>query len=278
MPGGAWEAARRLAWREPDGRVTRLNVPAHPFETVRVSPEGRRAVAVLARTRSADLSLWLIDLVRETMIRLTPAGLAAQSPVWHPREPVVVFGVWNVAVPVERRGLYRVSTTGTGAPELFLMRVTFDAPTDASPLLASPSQELSPALSPDGKWLAYVLVENGPEVFVRPYPEINAARIPVSNGVGQNPVWSHDGRQLYFSTPTDAFVVDVEPGQPIAFGKPRRVTALRDDLNEPVRISLPPVGGRILTIVRDAPSATRPAEYRVVLNWTEELKSRVGDR
>ena len=59
--------------------------------------------------------------------------------------------------------------------------------------------ELQPAPSPDGRWVAYVsndAVTN--EVYVRPFPNADAGRWQVSNGGGGSPVWSPDGKELYF--------------------------------------------------------------------------------
>ena len=55
-----------------------------------------------------------------------------------------------------------------------------------------------PALSRDGKWLAYVGDESGrPEVYVRPFPGLNG-KVVVSQNGGMEPVWSRDGRELFY--------------------------------------------------------------------------------
>ena len=68
------------------------------------------------------------------------------------------------------------------------------------PLVASPAyQEIGPALSPDGKWLAYASNESGRyEVYVRPYPNVNAGRWQLSQAGGLTPVWSRNGRELFY--------------------------------------------------------------------------------
>ena len=65
--------------------------------------------------------------------------------------------------------------------------------------MASPFTEFHPALSPDGQWVAYTSNESGTnEVYVRPFPEAGGGRWQVSNGGGSQPVWSPDGRELFF--------------------------------------------------------------------------------
>ncbi|MDB4910728.1 MAG: protein kinase, partial [Gemmatimonadetes bacterium] len=67
------------------------------------------------------------------------------------------------------------------------------------PLVASPARETTPALSPDGKWLAYSSDESGTfEVYVRPFPDIATARWQVSTAGGSAPLWSHSGKEIFF--------------------------------------------------------------------------------
>jgi serine/threonine-protein kinase len=92
------------------------------------------------------------------------------------------------------------------------------------PILNDPDHaEAGPALSPDGRWLAYGSDESGrDEVSVRPFPDVERARFPVSTDGGMSPVWSRDGTELFFrsgdrkmmaariSTERDFQVVSVE--------------------------------------------------------------------
>ena len=69
-----------------------------------------------------------------------------------------------------------------------------------TPLIARPDyDEVAMALAPNGRWLAYASNESGQwEVYVRPYPEVDAGRWQVSDGGGTEPVWAHSGRELFF--------------------------------------------------------------------------------
>ena len=89
------------------------------------------------------------------------------------------------------------------------------------PLVASPVFfETSPALSPDGRWLAYSSNESGRmEVYVRPYPNVDAGRWQVSQAGGSSPHWSHTGRELFYENGAKALVATaVVPGVTFTVG------------------------------------------------------------
>jgi dipeptidyl aminopeptidase/acylaminoacyl peptidase len=66
-------------------------------------------------------------------------------------------------------------------------------------LVASPANDLTPRLSPDGRWLAYVSLETqSPEVYVSPFPNTSASRVQVSLSGGVEPLWSRNGRELFY--------------------------------------------------------------------------------
>jgi serine/threonine-protein kinase len=308
MPGQYYSLAETLAWREPDGRETPLRVPAQPFTSLRISPDGRQAVAGVGRATSSGF--WLIDLIRETSLRLTQDDMVITFPVWAPDGRQIAYGIAGRADAREPGGLFRLTVTGTGVPERLttapensrhapggwtpdgrqlvfgeggprdadIKLLTHGSPPTVTTILGGPAVEWQPALSPDGRWLAYALIDSVSEVFVRPFPNVNDARIPVSAGPGGNPLWGPEGRELYFTRAGDVYVVTVEAGQPISFGKPKLLMALRSEGPEPIRVALPPVKGRVLKTVREVRTAARPTEYRVVLNWLEELKTRLPAR
>jgi len=128
--------------------------------------------------------------------------------------------------------------------------------------------------SPSGRWLAFASNESGRyQVYVRPYPA--GGSFQVSNDGGAEPVWSPDGRELFYRNGDSLLTVPVDGAQvdASAFGRPRELFTLR-------RPWTPGGGGRHYDIapggdrfVMTIPAAdVVPSELCVVLNWTEELK------
>ena len=99
-------------------------------------------------------------------------------------------------------------------------------PREATDLVATPGNDLYPAVSPDGRWLAYMSDETGRyEVYVRPYPE-GTGRWQVSVQGGGFPRWTRDGRELVFRDgdlrgDTWSAVEVTADGDSIRTGKPR---------------------------------------------------------
>ena len=130
------------------------------------------------------------------------------------------------------------------------------------------------AVSPDGKWLAYVSDVTGRgEVWVRPYPGPGAP-IRVSSNGGIEPQWSRSGRELYFIEDRETMMMAaVDAGPQLTFTPP--VGLFRAPFiqgGQPPTYDVAP-DGRFL-IVR--PTADQGATNLVVaINWFEELRQRV---
>ena len=93
--------------------------------------------------------------------------------------------------------LVRTTTPTTGAGDILVMHTGVDSV--PVPLIASPRAEYSPAVSPDGKWLAYVSDVTGRfEVYVTPFATPGAATWAVSTSGGITPRWSHRGTEIFY--------------------------------------------------------------------------------
>lgn len=79
-----------------------------------------------------------------------------------------------------------------------LFRVSLDTPNVVKPYIDTPANEVSPAFSPDGKWVAITSDQGGrSEAFIYSYPD-PSARVQISAGGGGEPVWSRDGKSVFY--------------------------------------------------------------------------------
>ncbi len=153
----------------------------------------------------------------------------------------------------------------------------------ARPLVANPAyHEAAPALSPDGKWLAYESDETGRnEVYIRPFPNTDGGKWQVSENGGQAPLWAHSGRELFFvDGRRDMVAVSVAPGGSSPNLSARRALfALTEDLYlgntgyyAPFDISADDT--RFL-MVQTRTQSPGEATFLLVDNWFADVKARL---
>ena len=153
-----------------------------------------------------------------------------------------------------------------------------------SPLLATQYDESEIALSPDGRWLAYVSDETGrPEVFLRPFPEVDSAKYQVSTSGAQSPLWSRDGRELFFlGLDRQLVAVSVAPRPDPKLGERRTLFRLGSDYYPPAREYYSPFDvapeGRFLMARRVRGRDGAQAPLLVTTNWFSEVRRQVGDQ
>jgi serine/threonine-protein kinase len=144
---------------------------------------------------------------------------------------------------------------------------------DAAPFLLTPFDERFPRFSPDGKWLAYVSNESGAnEVYVQPFPG-PGPKWHVSSEGGTDPVWSRDGRELFYRQGDQMMAVKVAAAREFVASKPVRLFEARfsaDDSGPNYDIS--PDGQSFLLTRGDQMAAA--GQLQVVLNWFAELMAR----
>ncbi len=197
------------------------------LNSLAVSPDGRRlAVGIGSGT---SVNIWVKQLDRGPATRLT-FGNRDRRPAWSPdgRQVAFIRDTANTSVvyahPADGSGpdrrlarldrmvqevvwspdgrwlVLRTDNTQAGAGDLVGVRLEGDS--TPVPLVASAFSEFHPALSPDGRWLAFTSNESGSnEVYVRPFPDTRAGRWQVSNGGGSEPAWAPQGRELYYVSP-----------------------------------------------------------------------------
>ena len=311
VPGSETEGGT-LGWVSREGTFEPVGPPPNRFDRTRVSPSGRY-VAFEIQAGGEGSEVHIYDTHRGTTNRLTRAG-SDQWPAWHPDGRGVA--VWSRG---DARGIYLKDLTGAdrllvkgddlaqfrpgswspdGAllaytvqfadrHDIWVLSVTDSGDPTTEPYLATPAEEHSPKFSPDGRWLAYVSTESGRhEVYIREYPD--GAAVPVSTEGGTGPVWSSDGKEIFFiSYPGSQrlYVVSVVTGRDgLRLGEPVRAIDMRvtgpagvqeqyrGGSNWGPRYDTSP-DGRFLMV--RGPTQQDEREIVLVQNWFEELKERV---
>ena len=149
-------------------------------------------------------------------------------------------------------------------------------------LIQTEFSDYYPEVSPDGRWLAYASTESGQnEIYVRPFPEVNAGKWQISRDSGLFPVWGPDGRELFYVSVNDAtmMVVPVDTDPTFRPGNPEVLFNASAFLLQPGprTFDIAPDGQRFLWARQGVtPDETStPADIIVVENWTQELLERV---
>ena len=282
---------KELVWLDRKGSTRRLTEVLRSYSAPRLSPDGRR-LAVGAGETYADI--WIYDLTRDAWEQLTSGGVNF-IPVWSPDGKRIVFssnrnGPINLfVVPTDRSAspeqLTRTNTWPTAlswSPDgrtllvcdqpqggIDISELRLDGERTLRPLLATPALEGAARLSSDGKWMTYQSNESGRfEVYVAPYPG-PGGRSQVSTSGGSDPVWSPDGREVFFQSGNKLMAAGIETTPELRAGVPK---ALFEGMFEGFDVA--PDGQRFV-LTRPAFPDLPPAPLVVVSGWLNDLERRV---
>jgi serine/threonine-protein kinase len=149
-------------------------------------------------------------------------------------------------------------------------------------LLGEKYNETQPQISPDGNHMAYVSDESGRnEIYVRPIPEVDKWRKQVSTSGGDTPLWSRDGRELFYRNGDAVMAVSVKRDPAFSLDVPKilfRGSYVSLTSGDDSSWDISPDGRRFLMMKEPKPAAAAgggPRRIQIVLNWFEELKQRV---
>ena len=253
----------------------------------RFSPDGRYVLIQIMDPITQRFDIWRFDTVRGDRTPLTSSETSASLPVWSPDGDRFAFRALSeikvmatdgssesqTLLPLERktwpsswRGQWLALSEKHAATGWNAVVVSLDDQSRVE-IGEDLSNSNFPMLSPDGRWVAYhTEVGDRYEVYVRALLEGEEYPISVDGGTG--PVWSRDGRQLYYSRGKQMMVVDIDPSDGLDVSPPRQL------FSGPFRMGFPnydvsPDGERFVMVRYGEESIPR---INVVQNWFEELK------
>jgi len=304
---GGSSGSTRAMWVTRDGVAAPVDPtwdPQGTIQSVALSKDGKTLAVSLVRGAATDV--WVKQLPGGPFSRVTfgdsahfraswaadgrsllyltdrgsGAGYAAEARAdgtGAPR-PLSFFSPYNFVQVIESQDarwiVLRRSVGEVGNGDIFAMK---RGDTTLVPLLNSPAREVSPALSPDGRWLAYESDESGTsEVYVRPFPDVASARWQISLSGGTGPKWAHNGRELFYvNGRQDMVSTEIRPGPAFAVGETRTLFPAGNFTlaGNFALYDVAPDDKRFLMVQGVAAAET---ELILTENWFEELKARAG--
>jgi serine/threonine-protein kinase len=280
-----------------------------------LSPDGKRLAIGLATPAGDDI--WIKQLPSGALSRLSLDSSPDFRPRWLPDGRSVMFISLRGSAPggAQTARVYRRAADGTGADSLVtdVGRAVYEAAwtrdlrwlalrtggfvnqtggrdiyairpgvdTAATPLLTSPVfDEAALALSPDGHWMAYESNETGStEVYLRPFPQVDASKQQVSIRGGQAPLWARNGTELYYvSANREMMTVPVANAATMQLGTPRVLFRLPEGLyplasENYTPFDITPDGHFLMARLAQRGQAARPVV--VTEHWFQELDARM---
>ena len=285
------------------GRFTPVLTEPRAYSYPRLSPDGKR-IAVSIATGGRGNDVWVYDIASATLTRLTTEGTANERAEWSHDGTRVLFrtdrgarsAIWwqpvdgsgpatalvssaredfyeGVVSPDGRRIVYQVDNAGMSQADVWQRAISGD--TTPQPISASNFIEAQARISPDGKWVAFVTDASGAgQVVVQPFPG-PGARVQISAAGGTEPVWSRDGRRIFYRDGR-RFVAATYSASP-AFTVTGRAPLFADEyifaVSPHANYDVTTDGTRLL-VIRN----TEEAKMVVAHNWLPELRARMAGR
>ena len=291
---------RQLVWFDRNGkRLGTVGTAGLQFD-FSLAPDEKRVIIRRLDSQAHNHDLWMIDVIRQTESRFTFSPAVDDDPVWSSDGATIFFDSNPEGIP----NIHRKTASGVGNEELLLKSSVSNVPLSSSPdgryllfvktdqktkedlwilpltgdrkpfpYLQTAASEYCGQFSPDGRWIAFASNESGKfEVYVQAFPT-SQGKWQVSTGGGAHPVWSKNGKEIFYLAPDKKLMaVDIKPsGTSFEEGIPKPLFTTNVDAYDSFnRFVVSNDGKRFLINSSIEGKSSEP--IMVILNWTAEVK------
>ncbi len=304
MSGNDTAGVSELVWVDRAGKTTPVSQHARNAIEFSLSPDGSRIAWVLRGGVGSIPDIWVLNVERDMLTRLTFDDGSDMSPIWSPDGTWIYFNSDRVHGVAE---IYRRKADGSGNAErltnaenaqnplaaspdghtiLFyeslqsggeIMLLNLDEERTVEPFLTTPFAEDYASISPDGSLIAYTSNETGEfEVYVRQFPS-GTGRVKISPGLGRLPKWSPDGTELFYANnDSEYYSVTIEmKDNAVIPSTPKLMFKL--PVNEYSKtFNVAPDGQRFLFERTTDAVGDQNDHPIVVVNWFRELREKMS--
>ena len=289
------DASNQFTWVDRKGAPQGTVGAPGRYRTSALSPDGRR----LAYTDLADDNLKLLDLRTQITTVLTSEPGSETAPVWTSDGKYIYYRSDN-------GGVFRKEADGTSGPvkvldalingpgqfvkdatlgslllyfgllpnqtSLDILMLPLNGPASPRAIVSTPSADVEPQVSPDGKWLAYSSSETGVyELYVTPFPPAGQKGLRISRSGGRQAMWRADSRELFFVNDDRKFyAVRIPESGPASDIAPEFLFDMHANVSNTRNSYVPRADGQrfLVNMVLDK----EDAPINVISNWPAGIK------
>ena len=296
---GALGLENKVALVTRDGKETPVALPAGRYSEPRLSPDGKQ-VAIVTEDEQGTPFVSIYDLSQAAALRRLTFQ-TADRPLWTRDGQRIIFDSGGVlfwqradgngaaeemlklpaggvaAFSISPDGKTLLIRNGVNGGDIWSMAVDGDQQTKS--VISTPGIDHAAYFSPDSRWIVYTSTESGTsQIYVQPYPP-TGAKYQITTAGGVSPLWSPDGKQIFYMAVAGNLVsVDVRTQPSFGFGNPTEtsIKALRFRNNVVRSFDMTRDGKQFLVVTAGASTggqSTQP-QIRITMNWFEDLKQK----
>jgi Tol biopolymer transport system component len=296
-------------WADRQGATSLLDPTPRNILSTMLSPDESRLAYQLYGIESSNFDIWVYEIKRNVLSRLTFSNGNEMNPIWSPDGEFIVYSDSTASKPILMRKradgssdaerlmktedvvqfasdwssdgryiMYQEQSQGDSGWDLVYVEID-DSDPEPILFLGTPYDEIHGVFSPDGKWVAYESDESGQgEIYVRPFPS-GGGRWQISSAGGIYPAWSEDGSELFFIENGSITAVGITNSETsISIGAATRVMPFKPKekfFNGQYNVTQDEQRFVISQVINQNTGEQDPSALFFVFNWFEDLKRKL---